>query len=137
MGWDPLRWSIAEKRNPPDQPGRWITVNGAHVFIPDAKGGKAEANHTPHNVKAAPPSHAPGHENNDALLLRLSPAGNEALFKKHGVTRAQVIAAHQRKTGPRDPITHRQMTESDNTLRLHLMASGHNYDHKTKNYRKG
>lgn len=44
-----------------------MTINGAHVFIKDAPGGKEEANHTPANLRFAPPSHAPGHENPERL----------------------------------------------------------------------
>ena len=127
-------WSIAEQRNPSDQPGRWVTINGAHVFIPDAPGGKAEKNHTPNNVVAKPATHAPGREN---LLLSIAPSANEATFVKHGVTRKEVIEAHTRKHGRRDPITHRQMETQDRELHSHLLFGGGDYyDPKTKSFRR-
>lgn len=51
-----------------EEGGHWVTINGAHVFVKgyakgQGQGGKAEMNHTPHNLVDKPASHAPGHEN--------------------------------------------------------------------------
>lgn len=51
------KWDFSNKGG-----GRWVTINGHPVWIPNAQGGKAEANHTPHNIKPKPII-APGHEN--------------------------------------------------------------------------